>query len=536
MVFWLCAPLVGVSFVVRDGLVLPEASENKDFMASFGAFLQGGESLPVYDHIARVYRKEMQLPVPAPAAELKLPDMADGIADGIALQIGKSSVLTDSETLNKAYSKAHQEGFEISMRNTAQSAEQSPAALDERSGIVSRSRFFAELLNESDGGILPRMSGRGLELLFWTKRAGAGSEIVGCSVRMDALRGRIADVLPAVLSEARILTVLDDMGEPLVAPPSVAAPEWRRPFVAREISPLLPRWEVGVWLANPAALTSRVRFATLAVWVLVAALFFVIVVGSAAVLWILGSEMRVAAQKTTFVANVSHELKTPLTSIRLFAELLLSGKQGNEEKRREYLHTMMSEVDRLARLIDNVLAASKREKENYPMQPLSLSELARDTAEQLKPHLEKSGFAIVLECDESSGALDVWGNREALRQVIMNLLSNAEKYSNRIREIRLSCGDEGKMAVLEVADRGIGVEPRFTDRIFREFFRADDSLSASKSGAGLGLAIARKIAHRHGGDVTYAPRPGGGSLFSLRLPLFTNPKEEGEEDENERSQ
>jgi signal transduction histidine kinase len=180
----------------------------------------------------------------------------------------------------------------------------------------------------------------------------------------------------------------------------------------------------------------------------------------------------------------------------------------------------MSEVDRLARLVDNVLAFSKRGKGKYAMQTLSLTDLTRETVAQLEPHLTKSGFSVAVEV-EGEDILSVTGNREALRQVLMNLLSNAEKYSGEsrdIREIRVRCRIENGTAVVEVADRGIGVDPRFADRIFREFFRIDESLSASRSGAGLGLSIARDIARRHGGDVLYAPRPGGGSLFSLRLP------------------
>ncbi|MDR3231875.1 MAG: HAMP domain-containing histidine kinase [Synergistaceae bacterium] len=591
-------PLADVSFALRDGRLVLSGRAQENFTASFGAFLRGGARLPVYDSVARVYRKEMQEPqlektfeksrAPSatvgigenfraaeapPASPMPMPDMPEtesvesenyeganenavrkaaaaknsmprvpsrgkGLPDGTGRQLAENRIAVDSAAREEAFLQASQEGFEISQRNVVSQARQSPAgARDERSRTVSRSRDFAELSSGSSGGLLPRLSDEGLEVLFWTKRSSgvmdasvAGLEIVGCTLRMDALRERIVDVLPAVLSEVRVLAALDDRGTPLVTPEFPAAPDWRRPFVAREISPLLPRWEVGIWLVNPADLTSRARFAALVVWVLVASLFLLIGLGSLAVLWMLSSEMRVAAQKTTFVTNVSHELKTPLTSIRLFAELLLSGRQGDERKRREYLRTMMSEVDRLTRLIDNVLALSKRGKANYShsMQALSLTELARETAAQLEPHLMKNGFAIAVEDD---GPLPVLGNREALRQVVMNLLSNAEKYSGDVREIRVRCetetnvnGSGGEMAVLEVADRGIGVEPRFADRIFREFFRVDDSLSTSRSGAGLGLSIARDIARRHGGDVLYAPRPNGGSLFTLRLPIREDKK------------
>jgi signal transduction histidine kinase len=101
----------------------------------------------------------------------------------------------------------------------------------------------------------------------------------------------------------------------------------------------------------------------------------------------------------------------------------------------------------------------------------------------------------------------------------MNLLSNGEKYSGDRREITVECRAENGMAVIDILDRGIGVDPRHSEKIFQEFFREDDSLAAPKGGAGLGLSIARDIARRHGGDVLYAPRDGGGSIFSLLLPF-----------------
>jgi signal transduction histidine kinase len=429
-----------------------------------------------------------------------------------------------SERSKSAFQQAADEGFEIAPRNVVPQQPLLAATQDARSKTVSRSRAFAELLTESDGGLLPHLTDEGLELLFWARR---GEIVAGCSLRMDMVRERIEAVLPQALSQVRLLTVLDDRGEPLAAPTLSPdpAPDWRRPFVAREISPLLPRWEVGIWLANPDVLTSRARLATFAVWSLVAALSLLILAGSAAVLRMLSLEMRIASQKTTFAANVTHELKTPLTSIRLFAELLLSGRQENEEKRREYLRTITSEIDRLTRLIDNVLALAKRRKgdEHEDESPLSvrrldLADLARETAAQLEPQLAKNGFVVSLEGLEP---LYAQGNREALRQVLMNLLSNAEKYSLERREVSLRCWEEKEGAgwtVVEVADRGIGVSPRFAKKIFSEFFRVDDSLAAANTGAGLGLAIARDIARRHGGDVTYEPRPGGGSRFFLRLP------------------
>jgi signal transduction histidine kinase len=384
-----------------------------------------------------------------------------------------------------------------------------------RSNTVSKSRSFDEMSSESDGGIFPYLSDGGLEALFWAKAG--GGKIIGCSLRMDALRDMIAGMMPDILSDVRVLTVLDDAGAPIVAPfDDTAAPDWRRPFVAREISPLLPRWEVGAWLRDPGLLAARADYARMVVWVQVAMLCSVMVIGIAAVIRLMSYEMRVASQKTTFVANVSHELKTPLTSIRLFAELLLSGRQDNEERRREYLRTMMSEADRLSHLVDNVLSFSRRGREKYGMEELALDEVARETLSQLGPHLSKQGFALSFEAD---APLPVRGDREALKQVIMNLISNAEKYSASAREITVTCDSQCGVARVNVADRGIGVASGHADKIFQEFFRSDDSLTAQVSGAGLGLSIAQGIARFHGGDVRYEPRPGGGSVFSLILPL-----------------
>ena len=558
--------LVDVPFILQDGtLTLLGGSDvtREAFAASFGAFLRGSARLPMYDNIAQVYRKEMQTPsysadsarsassggspfftssfydsqhegeevfslassilLPTPSAS-PAPSQQKEAPRGIDRQLMKSQISANADLREEAFNKASQEGFEIVQRNVMPQAQQFLADVvqDERSRTVSQSRTFAELRREADSGLLPRLSDLGLEVLFWRALPDvSGEKIVGCTLRMSAVRERIADVLPDVLSEVRVLTVLDDRGSPLLVPELAAVPDWRRPFVAVEISPLLPRWEVASWLKDPAALTSRAQFAALAVWVLVAVLVCVIALGGAFVLWMLSSEIRVARQKTTFVANVSHELKTPLTSIRLFAELLLSEKQRDEAKRREYLRTMVSETDRLSHLVDNVLSFSKRGKENSPMQVLALTELTDETVKQLEPHFTKNGFKINME--KGNDPLYVYGNKEALRQVMMNLLSNAEKYSDEIREISVSCRSERGFAVIKVSDRGIGVEPRFAAKIFQEFFRGDDSLSALRSGTGLGLSIARTIARRHGGDVLYAPHPEGGSIFSLCLPLRNDP-------------
>ena len=572
-------PLVSVPFALESGrLVVPDPSgaKSRAFRDGFGPFLEGRVELPVYDDIANVYRRQMlddavedtdHASDPSPAAKTaasggsgRIPEAAppagsyhetesgradeDKVAaippaapralsntktapvrplpapDAAARRKAAERIATDSSLREKTFRKAEDEGFQVLQRNVMPQVQAQTAVAGitggERSKTVSRGRSFADLSREGSRGMLPRITEAGLDLLFWTRRP--AGHVIGCSIDMKELLRRIADTIPDIRSEVRILTVLDENGKPLLAPEAGEAPDWRRPFVAREISPLLPRWEVGAWLADPALVESQARFVTFAVWLLVAILLIVIATGGVVVLRMLSAESRLAMQKTTFVANVSHELKTPLTSIRLFAEMLLQRRQPDERKRDEYLRTMLSEAERLSRLVDNVLAFSRKgsAKTVDVMKPLDLAALARETAAQLEPHLTRSGFALHVDAPD---ALRVRGNDEALRQVLMNLLSNAEKYSGEAKEIGVTVRLENGECVACVLDRGIGVEPGNAGRIFDEFYRCDDSLASSRSGTGLGLSIARDIARRHGGDVTYAPREGGGSVFALRLPL-----------------
>ncbi|MDR1020800.1 MAG: HAMP domain-containing histidine kinase [Synergistaceae bacterium] len=526
--------VVETPFELRGGEIsFPAATpraERDAFLLSFGDFLRGGAALPTYDSVTRIYRSDYDdYPY---INESKLSPAPPAKRSGVDRQRAESMLAADSEVMSEALSQASSEGFELSARNVAPTAGLSkaapvPAAPPMKEGIsealptpeqgqlsrtVSRRRSFTEVTGESDYGLLPRLSENGLSILFWAKRQDA---IAGCSLNMAATRDLIAEAIPGVLTDVRVLNVLDENGDPIVESETFPALDWRRPFVAREISPSLPRWEAGAWLVDPDAPALRARFTRIAVSVLVAALFVVMASGGILVARAVTAETRAAAQKTAFVANVTHELKTPLTSIRLFSELLLSGKQTDENRRRDYLRGISAEAGRLSALVEDVLTFSARGR-NYPMSPLDLSDMAREVLSIIEPRLAASGFTVSLSAD---GPVPVRGNREALAQVLTNMLSNAEKYSGDVKEITVTAGRCGETAVLSVLDRGIGVKPGISAKIFQEFFRGDDSLSAMRSGVGLGLSIARGIAERHGGSVTYSPRDGGGSVFSLSLPL-----------------
>jgi signal transduction histidine kinase len=228
-------------------------------------------------------------------------------------------------------------------------------------------------------------------------------------------------------------------------------------------------------------------------------------------------QMRMAQQKTDFVSNVSHELKTPLTSIRMFADMLAEQRVTDPNRQANYLRIISAESARLTRLINNVLDFARMERgaPSGERRACDLVEITREVVDTCRPHLNSLNIALALEVEAE--ALPVTGDRDALGQIVLNLLSNAEKYGGREILVRVRHCD-GAVCV-DVLDRGPGIPPKKLEEIFEPFRRLDDSLTSGVSGSGLGLTLARRMAKDHGGNVIYSPRDGGGSCFTLSMPV-----------------
>ena len=232
-----------------------------------------------------------------------------------------------------------------------------------------------------------------------------------------------------------------------------------------------------------------------------------------------GRELAIAEMRSQFAASVSHELKTPLTSIRMFAEALTMGVQKKPEAQKEYLHTIISESERLSRLLNNVLDFSKIEQgtRTYRFGPTSLEEVIHAAEEAMAFPMDQKGFDLKVEVEK--GIPEFQGDRDALEQAVLNLLHNAMKYSGESREIQLKLHRNGNMAQVDVTDYGIGIAEEDRDRIFGKFFRVPGIENQKIPGTGLGLTIVSHIAQSHGGRVEVKSQPGEGSTFSLILPL-----------------
>ena len=230
-------------------------------------------------------------------------------------------------------------------------------------------------------------------------------------------------------------------------------------------------------------------------------------------------ELALADMKSHFAANVSHELKTPLTAIRMFAEALAMGVQSRPEAQQEYLRTIISESERLSRLLNNVLDFSKIEQgtRTYRFEPASLEEVIQAAARAMAFSLDQKGFRLQVEAEQ--GLPRVRADKDALEQAVLNLLDNAVKYSGRNRELRLKLYQKDKTARIDVTDFGIGISDENKARIFSKFFRVPGAENQRIPGSGLGLTIVSHIAEAHGGRVEVLSWPGEGSTFSIILPL-----------------
>jgi signal transduction histidine kinase len=298
--------------------------------------------------------------------------------------------------------------------------------------------------------------------------------------------------------------------------PDVTTIPNRKPLVTLRV-PEMPGWALDVYYNSSANFASSFMLVST---VLLATLVVFVVVGGTLLMREARREAFDAARKTTFVSNVSHELKTPLTTIRMYAELLGEGRVRDPGKQRNYLSTIIGESQRLTRLVNNVLDFSRLEQghKKYSSDNLALADVVEGVIAAQRPRLEEAGFACELQLAPDT-EIQVRADRDALEQVLLNLLDNALKYAaeGRWLGVRLSHNDE--QAILTVSDHGAGVPPQHRERIFEMFHRVDDAITAKQPGTGLGLSIARRLLRDQGGDLRYEPNKPCGASFVATIPL-----------------
>ena len=232
---------------------------------------------------------------------------------------------------------------------------------------------------------------------------------------------------------------------------------------------------------------------------------------------VVGKQIKTNKLKNDFIATVSHELKTPLASMRVLVDTLLEGSYRNQQQVTEYLELVSKENERLTGLIDNFLTFSRmeRNKQAFAMVRTSPAAIARDAAEAVKTKFSKGECSF--EVNIPDDLPDVTADRNAMVTVLVNLLDNAYKYSYDDKQIELRVSSEDGSVCFCVSDNGAGMSRRSVKKIFKRFYQVDRSLARHAEGCGLGLSIAKFIVGAHKGSITVSSKPGEGSKFTVRL-------------------
>jgi len=289
-------------------------------------------------------------------------------------------------------------------------------------------------------------------------------------------------------------------------------------FLTASLGAMLPGWRLALMLEGEdpfsAAAEKEVAGYLWASLLSVGAIVLFALIGGRLLL----RQARLTRLKNDFIATVTHELKTPLASIRMFAETLREGRYEDQSQARRYLDLLVKENERLSRLIDNFLSFSRMERDRraFEMDELRPQEIAREAADVMSERFRAAGCDF--EADIEPGLPTVRGDRDALVTVLLNLLDNAFKYTGEDKRIALRARAADGQVCFEVEDNGIGMSRREVRKAFDRFYQADSRLSRRAEGCGLGLSIVRFIVDAHGGTVDVESQPGKGSTFTVRLP------------------
>jgi signal transduction histidine kinase len=287
----------------------------------------------------------------------------------------------------------------------------------------------------------------------------------------------------------------------------------------KPLSPWLTGWTLAVWARDPRALRAAERRQGLLRNAAITIAVGMIGVGAFLILRLVKRELDVARMKTDFAASVSHELRSPITQIRLKGESLMLGLSESEEERQEAYQAIVRESERLSRLVDNVLdfAAIERGAKRYTLRPDDLTETVYKAVDSISSAQEVADKE--LDVDLPPELPTVYHDPDAVAQCVINLVSNAAKYSSPGGWIGIRAAVVEDGVELSIEDRGIGIAAHDLPHLFEPFFRSRDSLARRRKGTGIGLTITRYIMRAHGGDIRVQSQPGQGSTFYLHFPL-----------------
>jgi len=287
----------------------------------------------------------------------------------------------------------------------------------------------------------------------------------------------------------------------------------------RSLAPWLSQWSLVVAPADPEALERGQRWRRNQRLLVIALSVFMIATGAVSTAWLINRELDVARLKSDFAANVSHELRSPITQIRLKGESLMFGLVSDDRGRQKHYEAIVREAERLSRLVDNVLdfAAIERGAKKYTFRPVDIGDTVRSAVNAARYAMETREMEFEVDIPDDLPVMH--HDPEAVGQVVHNLISNAAKYGSDGGWIGVTGRFTPEGAVFEVRDRGIGILPEDLPRIFEDYFRSNSADVRRRKGTGIGLTIVKYIMEAHGGAITVESEQGQGTCFRLLFPL-----------------
>ena len=286
----------------------------------------------------------------------------------------------------------------------------------------------------------------------------------------------------------------------------------------------LPSWSLAFYPENSGLFVSFLRSGEGIFFYIFIAIVAILAFGLFFTLQTVNNEMHLSKMKSYFMSTVSHEFKSPLTSIRQMAEMLVHGRVPTQERQQKYFTTILQQSERLSHLIDNILDFSRMEEGQklFHFEKADIIPLVKDIVESFQNQTASLGFNISLSIPEPLPEMVF--DREGMEQVMNNLLDNACKYSGDSRKIEVDLKLKGNRVIISVQDYGIGIRKEEQDKIFSRFYRAGEELTQTVKGSGIGLTIVKQIVEAHNGTIDVESEIGKGSSFSVILPIAYDKK------------
>jgi len=245
----------------------------------------------------------------------------------------------------------------------------------------------------------------------------------------------------------------------------------------------------------------------------------ILIFGSILTVRTVSRELELARMKSDFVSTISHEFKSPLTSIRQLAEMLQSGRIPSDERRQKYYDVLVEQSERLSLLTENVLNFARIEegKKEFRFELVDIKAMFKDIVSPIQERVSHDGFELELKMESSLPSIQA--DSDSINQAVTNLIDNAIKYSGEKKRVIVRVFVEDNTLAISVRDFGVGVEKEELNRVFDRFYRGGDELTRTIKGSGLGLTLVKQIVEAHKGTVTVKSTKGQGSIFTIRLPL-----------------